>query len=101
MCEKSPLHGKIRNSVERNAEDDYREESNGTEGADRCKREMCVKDVGVRLTAAVLIGAVRAVRLFITLITCRDAGAITQAFKLLRSTPVTGALGGCKHLAQL
>lgn len=92
----------MRNSVERNVEGDYREESNGTEGADRCeKREMCVKDVGGRLTAAVLIGAVRAVRLFITLITCRDAGAIAQAFKLLRSTPVTGALGGCKHLARL
>lgn len=63
---------------------------------------MCMKDVcGAGLTAAVLVGAVGAVRLFVTLITCRDAGAIAQAFKLLRSTPVTWALGGCRHLAQL
>lgn len=54
---------------------------------------------GVGLTAAVLVGAVGAVGLFVTLITCRDAGAIAQAFKLLGSTPVTGALGGCGHLA--
>lgn len=50
-----------------------------------------------RLTAAVLIRAVGAVRLFVALVTCRDAGAITQAFKLLRSTPVTRTLGGCGH----
>lgn len=69
---------------------------------------MCMKErlwkqraVGVRLTAAVLIRAVGAVRLFITLITCRDAGAIAQAFKLLRGTPVARTLGGCRHVPQL
>lgn len=48
----------------------------------------------MRLTAVVLIGAVRAVWLIITLVTSWDAGAIAQAFKLLRSTPVTRTLGG-------
>lgn len=63
---------------------------------------VCVKDVcGEGLTAAVLIGAVGAVGLFVTLITGRDAGAIAQTFKLLRSTPVVRALGGCRHLAPL
>lgn len=51
--------------------------------------------VHVTLTAAVLVGAVRAIWLFVTLVTGRDAGAITQAFKLLRSTPVIRTLGGC------
>lgn len=50
---------------------------------------------GVRLTAAILIGAVLTVWLFITLVTSWDTFVITQAFKLLRSTPVIGALGGC------
>lgn len=54
-----------------------------------------------RLTAAVLVRAVGAVRLFITLITRRDAGTIAQAFKLLGGTPVTGTLGGCGQVAQL
>lgn len=56
--------------------------------------------VGARLTAAVLVGAVRAVWLLITLITCRDAGAIAAAFKLLRCTPVIRTLGGCRDLPQ-
>ena len=52
---------------------------------------------GVRLTAAVLIGAVRAVGLFITLVTGWDAGAIAHALKLLGGTPVAGTLGGCSY----
>lgn len=51
----------------------------------------------MRLTAAILIGAVRAVWLFITLVTGWDAGAIAQAFELLRSTPVTRTLGGYSY----
>ena len=69
-----------------------RERERKIEGAESCRQLL-----GVRLTAAVLIGAVRAVWLFITLVTGGDAGAIAQAFKLLRSTPVTGTLGGCSH----
>lgn len=56
--------------------------------------------VGARLTAAVLVGAVWAVRLLITLIACRDAGAIAAAFELLRCTSVIRTLGGCRDLPQ-
>lgn len=52
---------------------------------------------GVRLTAAVLIRAVRAVWLVITLVTSWDAGAIAQAFKLLGGTPVARTLSGCSY----
>lgn len=52
---------------------------------------------GGGLTAAVLIGAVWAVRFVITLVTGWDAGAIVQALKLLGSAPVAGTLGGCIH----
>lgn len=52
---------------------------------------------GVRLTAAVLVGAVVTVRLFVTLVTSWDTGVIAQAFKLLGSTSVAGTLGGCSN----
>lgn len=70
----------------------------GKGGSQKALCQVCTGEgktnAGVGLTAAVLIGAVRAVRLFITLVTSWDAGAITQAFKLLRSTPVARTLGG-------
>lgn len=64
------------------------------EGGGMSNRELQTA-VGVRLTAAVLIRAVRAVGLVVTLVAGWDAGAIAQAFKLLRSTPVARTLRGC------
>lgn len=66
------------------------------------RKKLCVsnghdtgkKNVSVRLTAAVFIRAIGAVWLFIALVTSRDAGAVAEAFKLLRSTRVTRTLGG-------
>lgn len=56
---------------------------------------------GVRLTAAVLVRAVGAVGLLVTLVTGRDAGSIAQALKLLRCTSVVRTLGGCGHLPKI
>lgn len=50
-----------------------------------------------RLTAAVLVRAVGAVGLLVTLITGWDAGSVAQAFELLRGTSVTRRPGGWRE----
>lgn len=58
-----------------------------------CEEERrCGVEAG--LTAAVLIGLVGAVRLFVALIAGRDAGPVAQAFELLRGTVVARLAGG-------
>lgn len=112
MCEKSLVHSKLvtaykgiqRVSIEESQRSIERVQKvrkkrvKCTGGREKdCRSGELSTSVGVRLTAAVLIRAVKAVCLFITLVTGWDADAIGQAFKLLRSTSVTRTLGGCSY----
>lgn len=95
MCEKKPVHRKLVTADKRSWRETIEESHRSME------KLWTQRAAGVRLTAAVLVRAVGAVGLLVTLVTGRDAGAIAQALKLLRRTPVARTLGGCGHSPQL
>ena len=66
-----------------------------TKDSQRDKIVKCPGARTARLTAAKLVRAVRAVRLFVTLVTSWDTGAIGQTLKLLRCTSVIRTLSCC------